>query len=181
MITTGLVVVALGGVALAGEIYRWRDAGGRLHFSNVPAPTKDQTGLTSEAEAPPLDTATAAPAPEIGTATETPEQADASAQASLRRQALEREFRQTQAELRDIDRQLTEAAKLRTRFAKGTEATGGLGTRAENVRTPEEEQLQAKRTQLAKHADELRAQYNDLRAEVTRTFGGTPDWWVDLP
>ncbi len=173
---TGVLVLGLAAGAVAGDIYRWTDAKGQMHFSNVPVGSGDQRGLVSEEEAPPIDTAAATAEPS-GSAAETPEQADASAEASLRRQALERELRQTQAELRDVDRQLAEAAKLRTRF---TEATGGLGTRAENVRTPEEEQLEAKRAQLAKHAEELRQQYDDLRTEVTRSFGGTPDWWVDL-
>jgi hypothetical protein len=175
----GVLVLGLAAGVFAGDIYRWTDAKGQVHFSNVPVSSGDQRGLVSEEEAPPIDTASATAEPS-GSAAETPEQADASAEASLRRQALERELRETQAELRDVDRQLAEAAKLRTRFAKGTEATGGLGTRAENVRTPEEDQLAAKRAQLAKHAEELRQQYEELRAEVTRSFGGTPDWWVDL-
>jgi len=178
---TGMLVLGLAAGAAAGDIYRWTDGKGQLHFSNVPAGTAEQGGLVSEEQAPPVDTASATRDPEGAAAEETPQQADASSQASLRRQEIEREFRQTKAEVQEIDRQLAEMARLRTRFAKGTEATGGLGTRAENVRTPEEEQLIAKRAQLTKHADELKGQYDDLHADVTRTFGSTPDWWVDLP
>lgn len=165
--------------AVAGDIYRWADSKGNLHFSNVPTGAGDQTTVIDEEQAPPLDTASATQ--ESGApAAETEEQAGVSAQASLRRQELEREFRQTEAQVHAIDKQLADTASLRTRFAKGTEMTGGLGTRAENVRTPEEEQLAAKREQLTKHAGEIKGEYDKLGAEVSRTFGGTPDWWVDL-
>lgn len=182
-----VAALAIGsGPALGDEvIYRWVDPGGGVHYSNVPSPGARATDL-GVADEPRVGDPGEAPGGEAHAAVAHPGSDEgaghglAPEQASLRRQQLEREYRQTQKELRDLDAQLANLAKLRVKFARGNEATGGIGTNPD-VRSPEEKAVMERREGVAQHAATLRGDYVKLRGEVTQQTGGVPDWWVDLP
>ena len=172
MRTLGLMVglLALAAPAWADEIERWTDAAGNVHYTNSPGP---RTGDDSDA--------TAAPAAHQDAAADADSDADAySTSASLRRNALERDLRATEKRIRDIDAKLASLARARGQHAKGSAATGGVGTLAVDVRSEEEKALATEREQLAQHAAEVKNDAATLRKEVTAKLGGTPAWWIDL-
>ena len=172
MRTVGLMVglLAFAAPAWADEIERWTDAAGNVHYTNAPGP---RTGDESDA--------TAAPAAHGDAAADTDSDAGAySTSASLRRNALERDLRATEKRIRDIDAKLASLARARGQHAKGSAATGGVGTVAVDVRSEEEKALEAEREPLAQHAAEVRNEAARLKQEVTAHLGATPDWWIDL-
>jgi uncharacterized protein DUF4124 len=168
----GLMVgfLTLAAPAWADEIERWTDAAGNVHYRNTPGP---RTGDESDGAA--------APAAHGDTAAGTDSDADTySTSASLRRTALERDLRATEKRIRDIDAKLASLARVRGQYAKGSAATGGVGTRAVDVRSEEEKALETEREQLAQHAAEVRNDAARLRQEVTAHLGETPAWWIDI-
>ena len=172
MRTVGLMVglLALATPAWADEIERWTDAAGNVHYRNTPS---SRTGDESEA--------TSAPAAHTNGAADTDSDADTySTSASLRRNALERDLRATERKIHDIDAKLASLARARGQHAKGSAATGGVGTLAGDVRSEEEKTLETEREQLAQHATEVRNDAARLRQEVTARLGATPAWWIDL-
>jgi hypothetical protein len=165
------------GAARGDEIYRWTDEAGRVHISNAPTVGDRATGVESESM-PSAPATTAAPA--NADAARTPEQDAISNDASIRRNALERDLRATERRLKEIDARVADLARARTRFAGGLAMTGGVGTHAAELLSEEEKALLAEREQLQKHADEVRADAATLRDEVSARLGGTPAWWNDL-
>jgi len=142
-----------------------------VHYTNTPGP---RSGDDSDATAP-------AAAHGDATAPGTDSDADAySTSASLRRNALERDLRATEKKIRDIDAKLASLARARGQHAKGSAATGGVGTVAVDVRSEEEKALEAEREPLAQHAVEVRNEAARLRQEVTARLGATPPWWIDI-
>jgi hypothetical protein len=161
-----LGMVALAGVGRAEEIYRWTDAAGGVHYSNMPTVGAHRVHASPETAA---DAATSAD-----------DEAAFSTATSLRRNALQRDLRATDTRLRAIDRRLATLARARGRLAAGSPATGGVGTLAAQVESEEEHALKGEREQLAQHADELRSAASKLREEVSARFGSTPAWWTDV-
>jgi hypothetical protein len=176
-----VMIVAWTGTAGAEDIYRWRDSQGRLHFENVPAPG-DRRAPAPEPAAVAADAAAAPEAAEDDGAAPRRAVSDEaySADVSNRRTGLERELREAQRRLRDIDVRLEALAAARLRNARGSAATGGVGAPAENVLSPEEEALVEEREQLAQHAEEVRNDAAELRQEVEARLGAVPAWWSDL-
>ena len=173
-LTVGLVLLGSGPV-WSEEIYHWTDGQGTLHFSNTPSTDVPWTRLS--------DVAPAVPTPAPGRAD--PEAATAgdatfSSDVSIRRNALERDLRATQKRLRDVDARLATLGRARNQHARGSAATGGVGTLAIDVRSDEERALATERAQLAQHADEARNEGVKLRDEVTARLGAIPPWWNDV-
>jgi hypothetical protein len=179
-----LALLALATPGWAGDIYRWTDAAGNLHYSNMDAEGSDATPVAHEAPvAPPADEVGGDGAAE-GTAA--PGELDTfSAGASLKRNALERDLRAAQRRLHAIDSRLAVLARARSQNAQGSAATGGVGTpsaapQGVDLRSEEERTLATEREQLAQHADQVRNDAAKLREEVTARLGATPPWWIDL-
>jgi len=184
-----LMVVALAGSSLAEEMYRWKDASGGLHFENVPQPgerrrhedaVESATGGVATEESgqyadPSLEEPDAAPRKKM-TADET---SAFSTEISAKRSQLERELRGTESRLRQIDGQLANLERARTKNARGSEATGGVAAPG-NIMSPEEEALAEERDELAQHAVEVRNDAAELRQEVAERLGAVPAWWTDL-
>jgi hypothetical protein len=185
-LTVGLValVLGVGSVAHADDMFRWRDEGGTLHFSNVPAAGSEAMGMDAEE---PGNGATAS-AREPGTGepmTDTAPvagEADSafSTSASLRRQQLERDLRDTKRRLQALDGQIGALARVRMQNAAGSAATGGVRANATEARADEEKSLTTEQEQLKAHETEVRGAYNQLRDEVTTRLGGVPDWWIEV-
>src|SRR5919201_580606 len=97
-----LALLALAAPGWSGDIYRWTDDAGHVHYSNMDA---EGAGATAPGDA-----------------------VSFSADASLRRNALERDLRATQQRLREIDARLALLAQARTQHTQGSAATGGVGT-----------------------------------------------------
>jgi hypothetical protein len=178
-----LGLVALAPLASANEIYRWTDRTGGVHFTNTPTVGAEPTDMAAPeaAEEPKVDErdATASEAPPVG-ADPTDEDRAYFASASLKRNALERELRAIDKQLRTLDERLSDMARVRTRHRAGSDATGGVGTAAVDLRSEEERALAAEREQVGKRAEELRAEGAKLRDEVTMRTGSTPTWWIDV-
>ena len=190
--TLAVCLVALAAPAWSADIYRWRDDAGRLHFSNVPADAREwvpasvpieeaQPEAAQPAAIPavadasaPADGEAASPAPKSDE-----ELAAYSASTSLRRNALERDLRATEKRIQEIDGRLEALAAARTRNARGSEATGGVGTSAFDLRSEEEKALAAEREQLGQHGADVRNDAAKLKGEVATQLGGTPVWWTD--
>ena len=178
-LTVGSMTLVLGLVsgARADDVFRWRDGGGGLHFSNVPATGSEAMGMDTD---DPGSGATAS-AREPGMGEPAGGEADSafSTSASLRRQQLERDLRDTKRRLRALDDQIGSLARVRTQNAAGSAATGGVRTNATEARADEEKSLTAQREQLQAHEIEVRGAYTQLRDEVTTRLGGVPDWWIE--
>jgi hypothetical protein len=182
MVWIVLGLVALAPPARANEIYRWTDRAGGVHYTNTPTVGAEPTDMPApeaaeQAEADELEARAETPPAEIE-----PSDEDRAyfASVSLKRNALERELRSTDKQLRTLDDRLSNMARVRTRNRAGSEATGGVGTLAVDVRSEEERALAAEREQVDKRAEELRAEGARLRDEVTARVGSTPAWWIDV-
>jgi len=179
-----VVIVTLVGAVRAEEIYRWKDAEGRLHFENVPTPGERQAPAPVAVEAAPGEEASgsdAASAPMAAPAGETAKAEDPgySTAVSTERSRLERELRGTESRLRDIDGRLATLEQARMKNAKGSAATGGVAAPADGL-SPEEETLVSEREELAQRAVEVRNDAAKLRQEVEARLGTVPAWWTDL-
>jgi hypothetical protein len=168
--------------AFADEIYRSVDATGGVHYSNGPSRATDDAASDQDGErnaGAAADTGTPAEPADTGT------RADAadttfSTEASLRRNALERDLRTSEKQLRTLDQRLDVLGRARMKNAGGSAATSGVGTLAGDVRSEEEKTLAAQRQQLAQHVAEVRDAATKLRQEVTARLGATPEWWVEI-
>ena len=172
VVAVGVSLTVLAGSGWADEIYRWTDAAG-VHYSNTPTAGGTPTavaGYDAPAEAAPGDAAKRPP-DDGGTF---------STDASLRRNALERDARTTERRLRELDAKLATLGRARTANAAGSAATGGVAALAGDVRSDEEKALAEQRAQVAQHGDDVRTEYAKLRDEVTTKLGSTPPWWNDL-
>jgi hypothetical protein len=179
MMAVGVSLTVLAGSGWADEIYRWTDAAGNVHFSNTPTSGGTPTVLNDEQ---PLGMA----APEAGgegvAAAAIPAAAEDtgfSTDASLRRNAIERESRAAERRLRQIDDQLASLGRARS-ARSGDPATGGVVLLGGDVRSDEERSLEREREELAKRNETLQSDYAKLREEVSARLGGVPPWWVDL-
>jgi hypothetical protein len=181
------MVVALAGSSVAEDMYRWKDASGGLHFENVPQPgerrrheeaVESPTGEVAAEESgadPSLEDPDAEPRKKM-TADET---SAFSTEISTKRSQLERELRGTESRLRQIDGQLSNLERVRTKNARGSEATGGVAAPG-NIPSPEEEALVEERDELAQHAVDVRNDAAELRQEVEARLGTVPAWWTDI-
>jgi hypothetical protein len=185
-VAVGMVALVLAGVStvLADDVFRWRDGGGQMHFSNVPSPGSE--AMEMEADDPgPVGTASAIqpgmgePGMDGGAVGGDGDSAF-STSASLRRQQLERDLRDTKRRLRALDGQIASLARVRTQNAAGSAATGGVHANATEVRADEEKSLDEEREKLKAHETEVRGAYDALRDEVASRLGGVPDWWIEV-
>jgi hypothetical protein len=190
----GVGLAALAAPGWAEEIQRWTDAKGGLHFTNTPsfAPADDIRPSAQgdmpvashpiepggDAEAVPGIPQEPHPQEPQNTAADQ-DTAQFSTQASLRRTALERDLRDTQRQLKEIDDRLDELARARARHVQGSVSTGGVGTNP-NVVSEEEHDLTKAREALADHASKVRNEGAQLRAELSTRVGSTPAWWTDV-
>ena len=184
-----LALLALAAPGWSGDIYRWTDDAGHVHYSNMDAEGADAAPVAREAPpAPPAEEARRVDGETddgADGATAPRDAASFSADASLRRNALERDLRATQQRLREIDARLAVLAQARTQHTQGSAATGGVGTptvapAGVDLRSEEERTLATEREQVAQHAEQVRDQAAKLREEVTARLGTTPPWWVEL-
>jgi len=181
-----LALLALAAPGWSGDIYRWTDGGGNVHYSNMDAEGDDAAAVAHEpaAEEAPADL-TDDTTDEAADRTAARGDADTfSATASLRRSALERDLRATARRLHEIDARLSTLARARGQHAQGSAATGGVAapTAPEGIdlRSEEERTLATEREQLVQRADQVRSDAAKLREEVTARLGATPPWWIDL-
>jgi len=179
-----LALLAFAAPGWSGDIYRWTDNAGSVHYSNMDIDGADATAVAPGAPAPSGGTARidSAPAPDADAA---PSDDAFSASASNRRNAMERDLRATERRLRDVDARVATLARARGERVRGSDATGGVGAPASvpggiDLRSEEERTLGTERDQLAQHAEQVRKDATDLRQEVTAHLGGTPSWWVDI-
>jgi hypothetical protein len=171
-------------------MYRWKDPAGGIHFENVPSPgdhrgheepadiTAGDAGAEETAE--PVDPSLDESGGESQRTKMTDDETAAfSTDVSARRSQLERELRDTEIRLRQIDGQLDTLQRARTRNARGSDATGGVAAPG-NIPSREEESLADERDELAQHAVEVRNDAAVLRQEVEARLGTVPAWWTDL-
>jgi len=214
------VVVAVPAVGASGDIYRWVDEDGRVHYSNVPSrmqsreepvvvplpsetppPSEEIVPQEGEGEAPveseapvmmpppdaPVSDTIAPAAPDAASTGAVPSAVQplgTPAQNTLARISMERDYRQARRRLTEIDRELTDLAAARTRFAvEGPEAVGGLpAVDAPDVRSEEELALEKEREALIGRLDDIRGRYASLRSQVAAQHGGkAPAGWRELP
>ena len=177
-----MAVLACGVGVQAAEVFQWTDHEGQRHYSNAPSAGAERKPIDVEQGVAktrmPDEETTAAETPGRGRSAE--EMAAFSTSASLRRQALERDLRQTERQLGDRDRRLAELERARKAHAAGSVATGGVKTAAGDVRSEDEKSLAAEREELAQHQTQTRSEYAKLKEEVTAKLGATPPWWIDL-
>lgn len=184
-LAVGVMVLVIGSsVARADDMFRWRDDGGQMHFSNVPSRGSEAMGM-DEDEPGSVGTASATQpgmGEPAGDGRGIASDADTafSTSASLRRQQLERDLRDTKKRMKALDDQIGSLARVRTQHAAGSAATGGVHANATEVRADEEKSLSEQREQLKSHETEVRGAYTQLRDEVTTRLGGVPDWWIEV-
>ncbi len=183
LMAVGVSLTVLAGSGWADEIYRWTDASGAVHYSNTPTTGGAPTGLAND-DAPSNDAAVPPGTPsgeQVADAVAAgAEDSGFSTDVSLRRNALEREARATDRELRDLDAQLAVYQRARASHAGGDPSTGGLVPRTGVPPADEEKTLAEKRVAVAKRAEAVQGEYGKLRDEVSARLGTVPAWWVDL-
>jgi hypothetical protein len=142
----------------ADEVYSWKDRGGTLHYSNVPTENAAPTDLhiptasftTNDDPNAGLGSGDVdAIAAETGITPQT--------EATVELLENNKQLKQINQRLANIDQQMDELAQARTSHAGGTPETGGLGSNAAAYLSPEEEALGAEREQLVKQAEQLRS------------------------
>jgi hypothetical protein len=173
----GLGLTVLAARAWSDEIYQWTDPNGRLHYSNTPTaavPSRRLGDLAPKAAEAPGATGLE------GAGVDTAGAEALSTEASLKRNALERDLRATEKRLRAVDAQLATLGRARNQNARGSAATGGVGTLAFDVRSEEERGLATERDELGQHVADLHAEAAKLRDELTARLGTTPPWWNDI-
>jgi hypothetical protein len=173
-IATGLLLAAAG-AARAGEMYRWLDAQGRVHFGSEPPPdARAVTPWSPDGERVRIDPKSGAdgaspaqpPAPAARAAEPTPqaeERIGGRTEAEWRAQAqtLEGRLRQLELELEELE--------------ESTTAYGGWGThrdgrRVEHVMVPDERRKLERALELAE------TQFDALEDEARRL--GVPPGWL---
>jgi hypothetical protein len=171
----GLGLAALAAPGWCDEIYEWTDGNGGLHYSNTPTDSVRARRFSDIVSAPDEAAGPEGAAADAGAGSEA-----YSTEASLRRNALEKDLRATEQRLRAVDARLATLGRARNQNARGSAATGGVGTMALDVRSEEERSLDTEREELGQHVDELHAEATKLRDELTARFGSTPAWWNEI-
>jgi Domain of unknown function (DUF4124) len=179
-----LALLAFAAPGWSGDIYRWTDTTGTVHYSNMDIDGADATAVAPSTRPTSGDTARINSSSPRG-ADEAKGDDAYSAGASLRRNAMERDLRATEQRLREVDERLGTLARARGERSRGSDATGGVGAPASapgglDLRSDEERTLGTEREQLAQHATQVRKDAAELREEVTGRLGGTPSWWVEI-
>ncbi|HUE30623.1 MAG TPA: hypothetical protein VMR79_07095, partial [Verrucomicrobiae bacterium] len=159
---------------------------GNVHYSNMAVEGADGAAVASDVPAAPSAEEAPASPDDAAEGSAAPGDVDTfSADASLRRNALERDLRATARRLHEIDARVATLARARGEHAQGSAATGGVATptvapEGVDLRSEEERTLATEREQLVQHADQVRSDAGKLRDEVTARLGATPPWWIDL-
>jgi hypothetical protein len=144
--------------AYADEVFSWKDRGGTLHYSNVPTENAAPTDLHI-----PTASFTTNDDPNAGLGAGDVDEIAAETGISPGTEDTvellqdQKQLKQINQRLANIDRQMNDLAQARTSHAGGTPETGGLGTNAAAYLSPEEEALGAEREQLVKQAEQLRS------------------------
>jgi hypothetical protein len=172
-VVMALAVAGFAMPARADDIYRWTD-GDLVHYSNTPSSGEAWKKVPDVGGVPDAEATVPGGAPAADA------EADSlSAQASLRRNALERDLRATRRRIQEVDARLAALGRARGQNARGSDATGGVGTQALDLRSEEEKALAADREGLAKHVDEVNEEAAKIRDELSARLGGVPAWWND--
>jgi hypothetical protein len=172
-VVMALAVAGLAAPAHADDIYQWTD-GDLVHYSNTPSSGEPWKKVPDAGGVPDAEATVPGGAPAADA------EADSlSAQASLRRNALERDLRATRRRIQELDARLAALGRARGQNAKGSDATGGVGAQALDFRSEEEKALAADREGLAKHVDEVHDEAAKIREELSARLGGVPAWWND--
>ena len=174
---TAALGLAAAASAVEDQVYRWTDRAGQMHFSNVPAPGAEPTGIVSDEDLPvtphtpegaPTDTAPQPPVPAQQQSDGAPGGDESeSAQASLERRRLERQIKDADQQLRALDAQMAELATVRTQHARGGPVAGGLATNAASFQSDEEKALARQRDSIRDNAAHLRAEHSKLSDQTT--------------
>jgi hypothetical protein len=182
-----------------GAVYKWKDAQGNVHFSNVqPGEGATPDGATvaePPREAPPSEPAprvepnAVVPAPAAGAAAATPGpygdlSADAlSTKVTAERLVLRRQLVAAKRELADAEKGL---ASETARKAKPTPAQVHdrifIGvTGVESGPPPDREnEFRDRKERAEKKIAEIRARYGELESEATKRYGSLPGWFLPL-
>lgn len=161
----GALVVAWAPCASA-DFYRWVDKNGVEHYSNVPT----QLPADREVKRMPVDPPSEGSDDE-GVAAEEPDDeaktANEAVEANLASDALRRDYRKVMTRIDAIDAELETLAAARTRWARqGNPAVGDTrAVDAPDVRSPEEEELEAERSDLEEQAREMKRSLAELRGK----------------
>ena len=170
-----LLAVVLGTTGRSGagddQVYRWADRGGHMHFSNVPSPGAEATGIVSKEELPvtpptspgqPANAASPHGVPQDGSNAGSADREE-SPHAAVQRQELERQIKDAERQLHALDARLGDLAATRTRFAKGAPVGGGLATNAGGALSDEEKSLAHQRDSLKAGVEKMRADIGKLQ------------------
>jgi hypothetical protein len=159
-----------------GDVYRWTDERGRVHYSNL------RENIPAGVQAERLPDAPLPSAPAVRAPTETGvsnSPAVAPASLDIERFELQRRHREARDRLASIDAQLkTSAASIEGAL----EAGEGAVTEFEQ-RKAKELHLQRERSDVMKQIDEMRARYADLSQRAAQANGGQlpVEWDPELP
>lgn len=183
----------------ADQVYRWTDEKGNVHFSNVAPPgqeEKTEEGAPAAPEPPASE-----PEGPSGSVVESPESADSekkepakekpgrftnlsddsfSARVSRQRAALKKDLAQAKRHVRELDEQIAAVREERH------QATGGAVLSLQGVIAPgnvdsERELLLKKdKEETEKRIQEIRKEYDELREEAVKRYGGVPGWWLSI-
>lgn len=186
---------------LAGaEIYKWKDARGKIHFGNVPPPTGaiDIESRGQEAEPPPAadsleggedrgGTPGGPSDPVPGTSGAGATDEAFSTQVSSERHMLKRELAPAKREAQAAAAALDEARK---RDAEPTPALErdrvltrviGLDPRVRTAAGPPMEELERRKQAADAQLEGIRARWSTLEVEAReRNRGSLPQWWIAL-
>ena len=197
------VLVPVSALAQSG-VYKWKDASGKVHFSNVPREGAEL--VAPESQAPPVEEPAAPVAREEDSATEESAPAEEprvaaparvgtpgpfstlsdegfSTRVTAERLRLRRELTAAKRELADLSREYeSEVARKQVPTPEQVHDRIFIGvTGVENGAPPDrEEELRLKKEAAGKRLEQIRARYAAIEAEAIQRYGSLPSWWLSI-
>ena len=195
-----LPFLALGaGRADADQVYRWTDEKGKVHFSNVAPPGQEEKTEESAPAAP--EPLTSEPEGPSGSVVEPRESADSekkepakekpgrfsdlsddsfSTRVSRQRATLKKDLAQAKRHVRDLDEQIAAVREERSQATSGAILSLQGVTAPGNVDSERELALKKDKEDTEKRIQEIRKEYDELREEAVKRYGGVPGWWLSI-
>lgn len=181
--------------ATAQKVYKWTDASGKVHFSNV-SPEGDSSTRAPSAPAPqgieaqnPSGEAAAEPAAPPPAADSSAQRSgphsdlsedEFSDQVSSTRMRLKRELAQVKQQSQEVGDKLAALKKDRDRPARMDLEFLQKAYGPEQHESSDEDDLRKQKDKADRRVEEIRKQYADLKEEAVKRFGHAPAWWLPI-
>ncbi|MEA2624646.1 MAG: hypothetical protein QOD06_691 [Candidatus Binatota bacterium] len=175
--------LGLAGIAAAQQVRTWKDADGRLHYSNVspsspppPAGASPPSAPAAEANEPAAAETPAEKVDPYGKLSD----GELSSTVTLKRDRLQNELRTAQRRIAEIDQELADIRGLRQKAMSKAAEAYGIDRAPADVPSPRELELSEEKKKLEEQVASVRSAYAELEDSVRKRNAGLPQWWIPL-